>query len=182
MRGRKRTRRGVTLAELCVVMALLSILSTAVISFCVMTNNYAGRLSTDRDVKEGLTFVNQALDIWVSAFDSDDYVITADGGELQARPVNDPERVYRLRLTDDAVAGDLPTGNRLYFEVSHLKELLFLVRTKADPDDGRVLIYCTVTHDKPFTADGISDTTVLVRATRSMGGLPAETERQEEAT
>ena len=90
--------------------------------------------------------------------------------------------MYRLRLTDDAVVGDLPTGNRLYFEVSHLKELLFLVRTKADPDDGRVLIYCTVTHDKPFTADGVSDTTVLVRATRSMGGLPAETERQEETT
>ena len=183
MRGRNKTRQGVTLAELCVVMALISILGTCIVSFCVMTNNYVARLSTDRDVKEGLTFVNQALDIWVSAFDSDDYVIAVDGAgaELQARPVDGQDQVYRFCLTDTAIEGELPTGNRLRFGVSHLQSLSFQVLTKpVDANDARVLIYCTVTHDKPFAANGVTDTTVLVRSTRSMGAVPETTVAEEE--
>lgn len=167
--ARRGVTRGVTLVELCVVMALIAILSTTVISFSILINNYAGRMAVDRNIKEGVAQMGQALDIWLSVCDSPGYQISAspDGSSLVATDKSDSSKTYTLYLGEDAIEGTLPTGNRIHFEVSGLDSLSFSLLGKADPADPRQLIRCTITHKKPFVANDATETTLLVRATRA---------------
>lgn len=172
---RSNRRRGTTLVELCIVMALVAIVGTSIASFSVMISSYTGRLSTDRDVKDGLTYIDLALDVWVSTMDSAGADLTASGGVLTATVTEgETTKTYTLTLTADGfVEGTLPGGRSLKYAVSGIKSLSFSVRNKGDTaTDRRVLVTCTVKHEKPFSSDGLSDTTTLMRTTRVGEVLP----------
>lgn len=175
---RSNRRRGTTLVELCIVMALVAIVGTSIASFSVMISSYTGRLSTDRDVKDGLTYIDLALDVWVSTMDSAGATLSVSnsGSGVLTATVKEGEtaKSYTLQLTDDGfVVGTLPGDRSLKYAVTGIKSLSFLVQSKGDnAADGRVLVTCRVTHEKPFSSDGLSDTTTLMRTTRVGEVLP----------
>lgn len=162
---RSNRRRGTTLVELCIVMALVAIVGTMVTSFSVLISRYTGRLSTDRDVKDGLTYIDLALDVWVSTMDFAGATLNVSEAEpdvLTATVTKDGSSdKYTLQLEDGLVKGTLPDGRSLEYAVPGIKSLSFSVQSKAD---GRVLVTCTVTHEKPFSTN--EDKTILMRTTR----------------
>ena len=75
MNRRKRSTRGVTLAELCIVMAVIAIVSTMVVSFTVLMQARTRVIAADRDTVSDLGTVESALDRFIRAYDSDEYSI-----------------------------------------------------------------------------------------------------------
>lgn len=75
MNRRKRNTRGVTLAELCIVMAVIAIVSTMVVSFTVLMQARTRVIAADRDTVSDLGTVESALDRFIRAYDSDEYAI-----------------------------------------------------------------------------------------------------------
>lgn len=75
MNRRKRNTRGVTLAELCIVMAVIAIVSTMVVSFTVLMQARTRVIAADRDTVSDLGTVESALDRFIRAYDSDEYSI-----------------------------------------------------------------------------------------------------------
>ena len=91
-----RGRHGVTLAELCIVLALLAVVTVMVTSFCLIARSYTFKVAADTDVKLSICNIEDALRLWISSVDSRDYKITIeDGGRvLKAVPVLGIEDVY----------------------------------------------------------------------------------------
>lgn len=75
MNRRKRNTRGVTLAELCIVMAVIAIVSTMVVSFTVLMQARTRVIAADRDTVSDLGTVESALDRFIRTYDSDEYTI-----------------------------------------------------------------------------------------------------------
>lgn len=163
--ARNSNRRGVTLAELCVVMALVAILSMAVVTFCVMISNHTGKMAVDREVKDGISYVDLVLDVWVS--EADGYTITKNNdGQLS---VTVDKKEYYLKWENGYIEYTLP-NNQLEQKIRcpRILSLTFSVESAEDGGEsgGTQLISCTVKHEKPFATDGASGQTVLMRATR----------------
>lgn len=76
MNRRKRNTRGVTLAELCIVMAVIAIVSTMVVSFTVLMQARTRVIAADRDTVSDLGTVESALDRFIRAYDSDEYTLS----------------------------------------------------------------------------------------------------------
>lgn len=76
MNRRKRSTRGVTLAELCIVMAVIAIVSTMVVSFTVLMQARTRVIAADRDTVSDLGTVESALDRFIRAYDSDEYALS----------------------------------------------------------------------------------------------------------
>ncbi len=76
MNRRKRSTRGVTLAELCIVMAVIAIVSTMVVSFTVLMQARTRVIAADRDTVSDLGTVESALDRFIRAYDSDEYTLS----------------------------------------------------------------------------------------------------------
>lgn len=78
MNRRKRNTRGVTLAELCIVMAVIAIVSTMVVSFTVLMQARTRVIAADRNTVSDLGTVESALDRFIRTYDSDEYTIVQD--------------------------------------------------------------------------------------------------------
>lgn len=170
--GPDKRDRGSTLVELCVVMALVAIVGTAVVSFSVMISGYTGRMALDSQVKEGLAYVELALDVWLPSMEAEgaSVEVSESGGALTATA---GDKTYTLSLKNGSITGSLPDGSTLSYTADGLQSLSFAIKTKAEQSsDPRLLVVCTVTHETPFSTDGLSDTTLLMRATRAGEVLP----------
>ena len=75
-----RGKRGVTLAELCIVLALLAVVTVMVTSFCLIARSYTFKVAADTDVKLSICNIEDALRLWVSSVDSKDFAITIEEG------------------------------------------------------------------------------------------------------
>ncbi len=163
--ARNSNRRGVTLAELCVVMALVAILSMAVVTFCVMISNHTGKMAVDREVKDGISYVDLVLDVWVS--EADGHTITKNNdGQLS---VTVDEKEYYLKWENGYIKYMLP-NNQSEQKIQCPRILSLTFSVESAENGGTQLISCTVKHEKPFATDGASGQTVLMRATRSEQG------------
>lgn len=136
-------KKGVTLAELCVVMALLGILSTTITSFCMIIQNYSNKLSIERETRESYAFFNTALNTWIDYVDSEDYVITTkdSGKTLVATNTNeDSEIVCTFSIEDERLHGTLPSGNVIDLEMETFQDVYFIHRTKPSSEKGGLII------------------------------------------
>lgn len=122
MNRRKRNTRGVTLAELCIVMAVIAIVSTMVVSFTVLMQARTRVIAADRDTVSDLGTVESALDRFIRAYDSDEYTI------VQSDPIG---------ASDNPV---LSTLDQKYRSISVWKGEEFTAKLKlsTDPDTGKV--------------------------------------------
>ncbi len=121
-------KRGVTLVEMCIVLALIMIISAMVASFCVLTNNYSHTVSSDRDAVESIAMLEDALSKWISAFDRKDYtiLISSDGLCLTASSGNaDDTKKYTFEITDGKIKGDLPGGRAVDYSAPAIESASF---------------------------------------------------------
>ena len=146
---RHTSRKGTTLVELSIVMAMIAIIGTMVASFCALTSARARQINVNAQVREALSNVEQALDRWAGAHDASDITlaVSSDGKSLQTyrgdktTPEDDP--FSRAGIAADCV-------DYLTFEFAD---------SAANP--ACVTVICTVHYTRPATGNTPATTQTL---------------------
>ena len=154
-------RRGVTLVELCIVLALISVVTVMVTSFTVLTRSYAYKASRENGIRLSLNAIEHAFDTWVSAFDDSDNEFSADGSSLK---VNDTDFLVFVNGTKRFTGSTDKYDLAIDFEVENIESVSFSI----EGSNGAVcLIKCEVTY---ILDDGEEETIAFLRATRAAKG------------
>ena len=79
---RLKLKRGVTLMEMTIVMALLSIVIIMVVSFSTLVRNNVQAISSENDVLSDFDKVQYVFDTWIATFDNDEYNFYTNDNKL----------------------------------------------------------------------------------------------------
>lgn len=163
----RKKNKGVTLAELCIVMALLSIITVMVTSFCLITRSYTIKVSADTDIKLSISNLETGLRIWLSSVDSVNYTLSVseDGSALIATG-SGAEDTWRLELKDNHLYGLMPSGARINFEMPRVVSLYFGIFNESGVDKP-CFVYCDMNYEKINNSSNTQNGSVTIRrATR----------------
>lgn len=132
-------KKASTLVELSIVMAMVAIIGTMVASFCALTSARSRQITTDSQVREALCNVEQALDRWVAAHDTNTTTISVSSGghALQA---------------SDLAAADAPADplTRAGIPADCVDTLTFaFVDSETSGSDRPLTVRCTVSYTRP---------------------------------
>ncbi len=160
-------KKGVTLVELCVVMALIAIIGSSVVTFSALVKRRTDASSQNGAVLEDLSNVEMTLKQWIMHFDNADYTFELeDGGEaIVAKSAKDGSSASRISLNEDKTM--LVSENRVSLEVSRLLGMKFEIIESAKTH--RSLIRCTVQYHTANSDDVKS--AWLMFATHAQGAV-----------
>ena len=176
MNRKKRTTRGVTLAELCIVMAVIAIVSTMVVSFTVLMQARTSLIAADRDTIADIGSVESALDRFIRTYDSDEYTLsvtdpeskdtlTVSKGENKVASLMislDPEgdTAEKIVITDQA--GEITASYSLHMVTKLEFEIV------SDSGNDSTLVICKVTYTRTSGNGQTSETATICHAVRAM--------------
>ena len=163
-------RRGSTLAEMVIVMAVVAVMAVMVVSFTILSNGWVQIGIQRYQLAQDERTASRAMREFVSAFDSNAYSVDSlSGHELTVRSLTDPDAVYTLVYEDGRLNYQL-SDHDVSLPVEHVTDLNFYLRTV--PSTGQVLVCCTVHYSLPAVnmqrrvITGTYTATVAVRAAR----------------
>lgn len=152
----KKVRKGSTLAEICVVLAVVSIVSTVVLSFCMMANRRAVASANRLRIMEERKMIETIVETWCDS-------MAAAGKAISLAPWSNSWLVAgesTIALGDDGMLiATMPEGPDIQFKCDAAKSLMFNVIShdlsdfeglgEAEKKDllNDVLIVCTVEFD-----------------------------------
>ena len=133
-------KRGFTLAELCVVMAIVVIVSTMIVSFSVSMNNFANSNREEYDFLEDCATVKNELYKWIAENDTPDKVfdfISSISGEIKTvrngtLKLDENNKIENLQMIEEVYF--LVEGNLIKCEIHKVgsdsyKSYVFALRT-----------------------------------------------------
>lgn len=134
---------GVSIAEITVVLALISIVSLSIVSFTTMLSAHSSSIATKLKVEEDIEACNIIIKNWVDII-SRDYSadITVVDNTLCA---NIDSINYKIILSDDTITAELPDRQNLMLEINKLISLRF-EKLKNERDE---IYLCTATYELP---------------------------------
>ena len=152
----KRIRKGSTLTEICVVLAVVSIVSTVVLSFCMMANRRSVASANRLRIMEERKMIETIVETWCES-------MAAAGKDISIIDVRDS-----ITLTEGILKAKMPEEPSIQFKCDAAKSLIFNVYSNISnnlgdlsiPDDpekakANILIVCTVEFNDPY-ADPIN--------------------------
>lgn len=170
MNRRKRNTRGVTLAELCIVMAVIAIVSTMVVSFTVLMQARTRVIAADRDTVSDLGTVESALDTFIRRYDSDKNTLSS-GENSSALLLNN---TFALKLSTDEETGEVDAivitddkGNATTSLPLHTVTKLEFEIVKESENDS-ALVICTVAYTRTSGSGQTTGTATICHAVRAM--------------
>lgn len=198
MNRRKRNTRGVTLAELCIVMAVIAIVSTMVVSFTVLMQARTRVIAADRDTVSDLGTVESALDRFIRTYDSDEYTlslydrITTTDWEHPASSqtvdkytsiavLKDENVTAKLKLSIDPetekVNAIVITDGAGNVTVTYPLYSVTFVSFVIESNDTSALVTCTVEYTSTHGSEQVTKKATLCHAVRAMkSGVSADLE------
>ena len=147
----KKVRKGSTLAEICVVLAVVSIVSTVVLSFCMMANRRAVASANHLRIMEERKMIETIVETWCDS-------MVAAGKDISIGGENDISIAFSLS-NEGMLTAKMPDGSDIQFKFDVAKSLTFNVIShdlsdfeglgEAEKKDllNDVLIVCTVEFD-----------------------------------
>ncbi len=113
-------RRGVTLMELCIVIALVAILSTMVVSFSVLTTRRSRAAEERLSAMEEIAEIEVVVEAWFGAMDERAHLVSVsdEGGAL----VLDGDE---LRFEDSRLTGTVTGGSGYSLPVEYVTGVEF---------------------------------------------------------
>lgn len=82
------SKKGSTLLELCIVMALISILLAIIGSFAVSVNGFTAAAKKKNDVTQDYLLCKKFVESWVYHFKENGYSFSVESGEGEESPTN----------------------------------------------------------------------------------------------
>lgn len=187
MNRRKRNTRGVTLAELCIVMAVIAIVSTMVVSFTVLMQARTRVIAADRDTVSDLGTVESALDRFIRTYDSDEYAIvqsdpiwTSDNPLLpkldtkytSIAVLKDGKVTAKLKLSTDPetekVNAIVITDGKDNVTVTYPLYSVTFVSFVIESNGTSALVICTVEYTSTHGNEQVTKKATLCHAVRAM--------------
>ena len=136
----RKHKSGVSIAEMCIVLALLAIVGTLVVSFSLMVSARANAGATRLNAADDLQVSQTILDAWADRMAGLNAQITADETGLSATI---GEKTYAVTLKDGMLLAPLPDGEPLSCPIRTAESFRFSQLTKPD---GNPLIFCTISY------------------------------------
>lgn len=125
----KKVRKGSTLAEICVVLAVVSIVSTVVLSFCMMANRRAVASANRLRIMEERKMIETIVETWCDS-------MAAEEQDISLEFINSQITLDRSGM----LTATMPEGPDIQFKCDAAKTMMFNVI----PSENDVLIVCTV--------------------------------------
>lgn len=115
---------GFTLAELVIVLALLSVVSLLIVSFSSMTSAYSLRIRQNLSAVEDIASLEDSFNVFLRAADLDGFTVTAEGSVLRATRGDD---VFTLSFVDGALDGKTAAGGVIRYDLDAVRSVTFSV-------------------------------------------------------
>lgn len=200
MNRRKRNTRGVTLAELCIVMAVIAIVSTMVVSFTVLMQARTRVIAADRDIIADIGLVEAALDRFIGTYDSDEYSIvqsdpigtsdnpvlsTLDAKYTSISVLKKGTTIAKLKLSIDPETKEvnaivITDGNdkaEITYLLNSITKMTFELEGGNSSGSATALVICTVEYTSTHGSEQVTKKATLCRAVRAMkSGVSADIE------
>lgn len=174
MNRRKRNTRGVTLAELCIVMAVIAIVSTMVVSFTVLMQARTRVIAADRDTVSDLGTVESALDRFIRTYDSDEYTILPEQGSLSVSKGDNPVATLKLSTDPDTkevnaiVITDGAGKAEITYLLNSVTKMTFELEGGNSSGSATALVTCTVEYTSTHGNEQVTKKATLCHAVRAM--------------
>lgn len=136
--NQKKHRAGVSIAEMCIVLAILAIVGTLVVSFSLMVSARASASAVRLNAADDLHVSQAILDTWVDKMTGLNAQITANGADLSATVGGE---TYTVTLQEGTLKAPLPDGSTLSCPISTAEDFRFTQMTRPA---GNPLIFCTI--------------------------------------
>lgn len=130
-------RKGITLAEVVVVLAVIAIVSMIVVSFTMMVNRKSLMSNAKADVVGEIRLVEKVVDTWIGKQESSGATFVVDNNELTAII---GESVYRLYIEDNKILGNLPNGESISYDIKKIDNISFEKIEKGTDE----IFFCTL--------------------------------------
>ena len=140
---KQKFKKGVTLAEICVVLAVISIVSTMVISFSLMVNKRVAAAKVKLDIISELSVSESLVESWVDKLTLAGAEFSTDGSSLSA---SIDETVYTCRFDGESFTGLLPDGDDISFTTETVKNITFDISKK----ENDIIFFCSITYSFPY--------------------------------
>ena len=128
-------RKAVTLAEICIVLAVISIVSTLVASFCLMANKRAIASSSRTNILSEVDAIEKIIESFVDGALTENETLRTDGNNLYAD-------TYSVTLNDGDIRATIPGREPITLECSTVETISFELLEYLE--DGDTLVFCTV--------------------------------------
>ena len=139
--NKSKSRRGMTIAEIVVVLAVVAIASTIVVSFSIMVNTKTRISNSKVDAVGEIRVVESIVDGWIYRQTLDSAEFNIVDGVLNSKVGED---VYTLKFENNQVLGTLPDSERLWFDTESIDGISFEIIRKEDTEENDLIIFCTV--------------------------------------
>lgn len=133
-------KKGVTLAEICVVLAIISICSVMVVSFSLMVSRRSAAAQARLAVMEDVASLEVVVENWVERLTVAGAAFTAEPGLLSATLDGVS---YTCTFDGERLIGTLPDGTAL----SYLPEAVTAISFNAAQKSADGIFFCTVTYE-----------------------------------
>lgn len=112
----KKVRKGSTLAEICVVLAVVSIVSTVVLSFCMMANRRAVASANRLRIMEERKMIETIVETWCDS-------MAAEEQDISLEVINSQITLDRSGM----LTATMPEGSDIRFKCDAAKTMMFNV-------------------------------------------------------
>ena len=106
-------KRGFTLLELTIVLAVVAIMTTGIVTLCASVKGLSDRTQAVSTALNDVATVRKQTTMWLSYFDTADWTISVDNGATSAdeTTTDNPEDTKATRLTATHVSRKVTDGN-----------------------------------------------------------------------
>ncbi len=147
MKQPSKRKSGVTLAELCVVLAVISVCAVMVVSFSLVVSRRSAAAEARLALMEDVTSLEVVVENWVDRLALVNATFTANGSQLVAT-VDGVD--YTCTFDGERLVGTLPDGTAMTYLPTAVTALSFSAAQK--PTDR--MFFCTVTYVFPYESEG----------------------------
>jgi len=138
----KSNRKGMSISEMCVVLAVVAIAALAVVSFTTMVSARSMASAIKLQALDSVTRTRIVVEQWANAMErnnAEEFTVAPDGTALTAK-IGGQE--YTVTMSREHIAAQMPDGNELSLSVEQIEALEFDVMARAED----TLVFCTVTY------------------------------------
>lgn len=138
-------RKGVTLAEMSIVMAVIAIVSLSVVSFVMITSGRGTAGIAKLNAMEEIELVEAVVDGWFAAMPANEVnSVQVSGDKNRVEGVDSGFVTIEIGRDSSTMEVKFPGRDNTYYHFEKIKGLLFDREVSQSGDD--VLYFCTVTY------------------------------------
>lgn len=132
--------KGTSLAELCVVLGLVSIISLSVISFTTLVSVRSGTSTKRLMSLQDLQLCQEFVSDWVEAMAEENAQLSVEDGHITAV---ESDTEYTVSLKKGSLVMSFPQDNEVTISIEHITALSFEIMSNENGD----IVFCTIEYE-----------------------------------